>query len=185
MPVSGWNGNFMAVGNGGWSGAITYGAMAEMLSRGYATASTNTGHDGSSGDASFAMGHPEKLVDLGYRSVHELTLKAKAIVAAFYGNAAQRSYWNGCSSGGKQGLMEAQRYPGDYNGIIAGAPANYWTHLMFGDMWPGEVTLTDSAAHLSQEKFALLHRAALAACDAIDGVSDGLVEDPDALPLRS
>lgn len=178
MPLSAWNGKFIAVGNGGWSGAISYGAMEQMLLRGYATASTNTGHDGSGSDASFAMGHPEKLIDLGYRSVHELTLKAKTIIAAFYGNPARRSYWNGCSSGGKQGLMEAQRYPHDYDGIIAGAPANYWTHLMFGDMWPGEITLTDPARHLSKEKFALLHKAALAACDALDGVRDGLLEDP-------
>lgn len=178
MPLSSWNGKFMAVGNLGWSGAISYNAMAEMLSRGYATASANTGHDGSGADASFAAGHPEKLIDFGYRSVHELTLKAKAIIAAFYGNAAQRSYWNGCSSGGKQGLMEAQRYPSDYDGIIAGAPANYWTHLMFGGMWPSEVTLTDPARHLSEEKFALLHKAVLATCDALDGVKDGVLEDP-------
>src|SRR5690242_11276797 len=115
MPASGWNGKLVAVGNGGWSGAINYGFMAQMLSRGYATASTDTGHEG--GEAKFAMGHPEKLIDFAYRSEHELSLKAKAVVAAFYGNAAQRSYWFGCSSGGKQGLMEAQRYPRDYDGI--------------------------------------------------------------------
>jgi len=176
MPSSGWNGKLVAVGNGGWSGAINYGGMRQMLSRGYATASTDTGHEG--GEAKFAMGHPEKLIDFASRSEHELTVKAKAIVAAFYGDAARRSYWFGCSSGGKQGLMEAQRYPRDYDGIVAGAPANYWTHLMFGDMWPGEVTLTDPSRHLSQEKFAVLHKAALAACDADDGVSDGVIEDP-------
>src|SRR5579884_368577 len=178
MPISGWNGKFVAVGNGGWSGAINYGGMAEALARGYATASTNTGHDGGGADASFAMGHPEKLIDLGYRSVHELTLKAKAIITAFYGSAARRSYWNGCSSGGKQGLMEAQRYPDDYDGIAAGAPANYWTHLMFGDMWPAEVTLTDPAHYIPREKFAVLHKAVLDACDALDGVRDGVIEDP-------
>jgi feruloyl esterase len=176
MPTSGWNGKLVAVGNGGWSGAINFGFMAQMLSRGYATASTDTGHEG--GEAKFAMGHPEKLIDFASRSEHELTVKAKAIVAAFYGDAARRSYWFGCSSGGKQGLMEAQRYPRDYDGIVAGAPANYWTHLMFGDMWPGEVTLTDPARHLSQEKFAILHKGAIAACDALDGVSDDVVEDP-------
>jgi feruloyl esterase len=176
MPASGWNRKLTVVGNGGWSGAINYSGMAQMLAHGYATASTDTGHEGS--EAKFAMGHPEKLIDFAYRSEHELTVKAKAVVAAFYGDAARRSYWFGCSSGGKQGLMEAQRYPRDYDGIVAGAPANYWTHLMFGDMWPGESTLADPAHHLSQEKFALLHKAAIDACDAQDGVSDGVVEDP-------
>ena len=176
MPASGWNGKLVTVGNGGWSGVINYGSMAQMLSHSYATASTDTGHEG--GEAKFAMGHPEKLIDFAYRSEHELTVKAKAIVAAFYGDAARRSYWFGCSSGGKQGLMEAQRYPRDFDGIVAGAPANYWTHLMFGDMWPGEATLTDPARHISPEKFALLHKAAVAACDALDGVSDGVLEDP-------
>ncbi|MBV9085583.1 MAG: tannase/feruloyl esterase family alpha/beta hydrolase [Acidobacteriaceae bacterium] len=176
MPASRWNGKFVAVGNGGWSGAINYGGMAQMMSHGYATASTDTGHEG--GEAKFAMGHPEKLIDFAYRSEHELSVKAKAIVAAFYGEAAQRSYWFGCSSGGKQGLTEAQRYPLDYDGIVAGAPANYWTHLMFGDMWPGEITLTDPARHLSQHQLALLHAGALTACDALDGVRDGIIQDP-------
>src|SRR5579884_3959616 len=176
MPLSGWNNKLVAVGNGGWSGAINYASMSQMLSHGYATASTDTGHEG--GEAKFAMGHPEKLLDFAFRSEHELTVKAKALVAAFYGNDAKRSYWFGCSSGGKQGLMEAQRYPRDYDGIVAGAPANYWTHLMFGDMWPGEVTLTNPARHLSPEKFAVLHKAAIAACDAQDGVTDGVLGDP-------
>jgi len=133
MPASGWNGKFQAVGNGGWSGAIVYQSLARALGRGYATASTDTGHSGGSG--SFALDHPEKLVDFGYRAVHEMTVQAKAIVAAYYGDSPKFSYWNGCSSGGKQGLKEAQRFPSDYDGIIAGAPANYWTHLMTGEIW--------------------------------------------------
>ena len=109
MPADGWNGKFMGVGNGGWSGNIVYPALSTAVSRGYAAASTNTGHDG--GDASFAPGHPEKLVDFAYRAVHEMTVKAKALTEAYYGKAPQRSYWNGCSSGGKQGLKEAQKFP--------------------------------------------------------------------------
>ena len=125
MPASGWNGKFEAVGNGGWSGAIGASALAAAVQRGFASASTDTGHEGSS--ARFALDHPEKLVDYGYRAVHEMTLKSKAIIAAYYGRAAKLSYWNGCSAGGKQGLKEAQRFPDDFDAIIAGAPANNWT----------------------------------------------------------
>jgi len=176
MPAEGWNGKFMGVGNGGWSGAIVYPALATALGRGYAVASTNTGHDG--GDASFVPGHPEKLVDFAYRAVHEMTEKAKAVTEAYYGKAPARAYWNGCSSGGKQGLKEAQKFPRDYDGIIAGAPANYWTHLMAGDLWPAVVALKDPAAGLPPAKLEVLHKAALAACDTVDGVKDGLLENP-------
>ena len=176
LPSEKWNGKFMGVGNGGWSGAIVYNALAAALNRGYAAVSTNTGHDG--GDATFALGHPEKLIDFGYRAVHEMTVKGKAITEAFYSKGPQKSYWNGCSSGGKQGLKEAQKFPLDYDGIIAGAPANYWTHLMIGDLWPGVVTHKDPAAALPEAKLAVLHKAALEACDSLDGVKDGLLEDP-------
>jgi feruloyl esterase len=176
MPAEGWNGKFMGVGNGGWSGAIVYPALATAIGRGYAAASTNTGHDG--GDASFVPGHPEKLVDFAYRAVHEMTVQAKAVTKAYYDKAPVRAYWNGCSSGGKQGLKEAQQFPGDYNGIVAGAPANYWTHLMAGDLWPAVVTLKDPAASLPPPKLEVLHKAALAACDKLDGVDDGLLENP-------
>ena len=135
MPISGWNAKFMAVGNGGWAGTISYADMGVALLRGYAVASTNTGHDGTSYDAGFGSGHPEKLIDFGYRAVHEMTATAKAIVAAYYGNAPQHSYWNGCSTGGRQALMEAQRFPADFDGLIAGAPANYLTHLLAQSVW--------------------------------------------------
>ncbi len=176
MPLENWNGKFLGVGNGGWSGAIVYPALRIGLNRGYATASTNTGHDG--GDASFALGHPEKLIDFGHRAVHEMTVQGKAIVKAFYSKGPERSYWNGCSSGGKQGLKEAQKFPDDYDGIVAGAPANYWTHLNFGGLWPAVRTLGDPANFLSPEKLALLHQAALQACDDLDKVKDGLIENP-------
>lgn len=175
MPAGNWNGKFMGVGNGGWSGNIAYPALALAVGRGYAAASTNTGHDG--GDASFVPGHPEKLADFGYRAVHEMTVKGKAITEAFYGKGPSLSYWNGCSSGGKQGLKEAQKFPRDYDGIIAGAPANYWTHLMAGDLWPA---LATQAAPLPPAQLAVLHKAALEACDALDGVRDGLIENPAA-----
>ena len=180
MPTAGWNGKFMAVGNGGWAGEIAYNSMGEPLAEGYATASTDTGHSAAGGDASFALGHPEKIIDYGYRAVHELTLKAKAIVAAYYGQAPKLSYWNGCSGGGKQGLTEAQRFPADYDGIIAGAPANYLTHLAAHAVWVAQAAQKDGVQVLPPQKFTLIHNAVLAACDARDGVKDGVLENPPA-----
>ena len=176
MPASGWNGKFQAVGNGGWAGAITYGALAMALRRGYATASTDTGHRGGSG--SFALGHPEKLIDFAYRAVHEMTVKSKAVIAAFYGDGPKFSYWNGCSTGGKQGLAEAQRYPADFDGIIAGAPAINMMRLHAGSLWVAQAVHKDRDSFIPQSKFPLIHNAAVEACDALDGVKDGLLEDP-------
>ncbi len=176
MPAQDWNGKFQATGNGGWSGAVSYGALARALALGYATAGTDTGHSGGRGE--FALGHPEKLIDFGYRAVHEMTVKAKAIIAAYYGNGPRLSYWVGCSSGGKQGLKEAQKFPADYDGILAGAPANYWTHLVTGDLWVSQTTLKDPASYIPREKYPVIHKAALDACDALDGVTDGLIENP-------
>jgi len=133
LPLSGWNGKLLATGNGGWGGALAYGDMVQALKRGYATSGTDTGHTG--GSASFALGHPEKLIDYAYRSEHEMTLKAKAFIDKFYGNAPRFAYFDSCSSGGKQGVTEAQRYPNDYDGIIAGAPANYMMHLQAERLW--------------------------------------------------
>jgi hypothetical protein len=122
LPPVGWNGKFQAVGNGGWAGVISYSAMADAIRAGYATASTDTGHVG--GRGTFALDHPEKLIDFAWRSEHKMRVAAKAVIAAFYGRAPRLSYWNGCSTGGRQGLKEAQKFPEDYDGIIAGAPAN-------------------------------------------------------------
>jgi feruloyl esterase len=176
LPAAGWNGKLQAVGNGGWAGVISYGAMAEALHDGYATSSTDTGHVGGSG--SFALGHPEKLVDFGYRSEHEMTVKAKALIEAFYGSRARMSYWNGCSTGGRQGLKEAQRFPDDYDGIIAGAPANPRTRLAFGTMWIAHANLKDPASYIPPAKYPAIHQAVLNACDSLDGLKDGLITDP-------
>ena len=178
MPASGWNGNFMGIGNGGWAGAINYSGMSDPLSRGYATASTDTGHEGSGTDASFALGHPEKVIDFGYRAVHEMTLKAKAIVEAYYGRAAKLSYWNGCSTGGRQALKEAQDYASDYDGIVAGAPANFMTHLSAQYLWIGQAIHNNAGSLVPASKLPMLHEAVLKACDARDGVKDGVIEDP-------
>ena len=176
LPAAGWNGKFQAVGNGGWAGTISYAAMAEALKRGYATSSTDTGHTGAGG--SFALGHPEKFIDFAYRSEHEMTVKAKAIVDRYYGRAPQRSYWNGCSTGGRQGLAEAQRYPDDYDGIIAGASANPRTYLNAWQLSIAQAMLKDPAGFIPPAKYPMIHQAVLAACDGLDGVKDGLIADP-------
>ena len=178
MPASGWNGKFMGLGNGGWAGEISHSGIGDALRRGYAAASTDTGHEGSGGDASFALSHPEKVIDFGYRAVHEMTVKSKAIIAAFYGNALKHSYWDGCSTGGKQGLTEAQRFPHDYDGIIAGAPANFFTHLIVSGIWIAEATRENPTGYIPKEKLPLLHKAVVDACDTLDGMKDGLLENP-------
>ncbi|HYT65148.1 MAG TPA: tannase/feruloyl esterase family alpha/beta hydrolase [Vicinamibacterales bacterium] len=178
MPVSGWNGKFMGVGNGGWAGSISYGQLRDPLRRGYAVASTDTGHSGGGLEGRFALGHPEKLIDFGYRAVHEMTVMAKAVVRAFYGPAPRFSYWVGGSTGGKQGLTEAQRFPDDYDGIIAGAPVNYWGRVMSHLMWIARATHDDPAAFVPPDKYPAIHKAVLDACDALDGLRDSLVSDP-------
>ena len=176
LPASGWNGKLQAVGNGAWAGTLGYPAMATALAAGYAAASTDTGHTG--GNANFIVGHPEKLVDFEERAVHEMTGAAKAIVAAFYGRGPTFAYFNGCSTGGRQALTEVQRYPADYDGIVAGAPANFAKHQTFGQIWLWQATHKDDASLLTAEKYRVLHNAVLEACDALDGVKDGVLENP-------
>ena len=175
LPATNWNGKFQGVGGGGFAGVISYGAIMTALNRGYAAASTDTGHNTPGG--SWAMGRPELIVDFAYRAIHEMTVKSKAIVEKFYDKAPAKSYFVGCSTGGRQGLMEAQRFPTDYDGIVAGAPANYWTHLMAGTLAPAAAVL-NAEAKLSPAKLAALNKGALAACDAGDGVADGLINNP-------
>ena len=176
MPVADWNGKFEAVGNGGFAGVISFPAMASALREGYATASTDTGHTGGSGI--FAMGHPEKMIDFGYRAVHEMTVKAKALITAFYGRAPRFSYWNGCSTGGRQGLKEAQRFPDDFDAILAGAPANYETHLHAWTVEMGIIPIKNNENILPASIMPIINTAVLAACDAQDGIRDGLLNDP-------
>jgi tannase/feruloyl esterase len=180
MPSSGWNGKFHGIGNGGFAGSISYGGPAGGLGgavvRGYAAASTDTGHGGN--DASWALGHPEKIIDYGHRGVHEMTVKAKSIISAFYGSGPKRSYFASCSNGGRQALMEAQRYPEDYDGLIAGAPANAFTDILLGFAWNMQATLNDPASYIPPGKLKAIEAAGLAACDARDGVTDKVLDDP-------
>ncbi len=178
MPASGWNGKYQGQGNGGFAGSIDYRGLAAAVSRGYAAAATDTGHKGEATEASWALGHPEKIVDFGYRGIHEMSEKAKAVITAFYGSTPGHSYFSSCSDGGREALMEAQRFPEDYDGIVAGAPANFWTHLVAGGAWNNQATLSDPASYISAAKLPAISAAALASCDAQDGLADGIISEP-------
>jgi hypothetical protein len=178
LPASGWNGKFQGLGNGGFAGAIGYDQLGIAVTGGYATAATDTGHQAGGTDASWALGHPEKIADFGYRAIHETAVQAKAIIHAFYGEAPKRSYFSSCSNGGRQALMEAQRYPDDYDGIIAGAPANYWTHLLANAAWDQLALGGEKDSYIPFKKLRAIQDAALAACDSLDGVKDGVIENP-------
>jgi hypothetical protein len=178
LPASEWNGRLWAAGTGGFAGSIPYWSLGPKLAEAYATVGTDTGHQGTLFDSAWAVGHPEKVVDYGYRAIHEVTVRAKLIVAAFYGRKPTHSYFSGCSNGGRQGLMEAQRYPDDYDGIIADAPANEGTHLLAEYAWTQFIWLAQGPGHISASKVPAIQSAVLAACDGLDGVKDGVIEDP-------
>lgn len=182
LPTSAaWNGKYRQEGNGGWAGVIPYNAMIDPLRRGYVTAATDDGHEGNLlSDADWAIGHPEKLVDFGHRAVHELAVHAKRILGAHYGREAGRSYFVGCSDGGREALMEAQRYPEDFDGIIAAAPANRWSHLFTSFIWNERALLETPEHTIPAAKLPAIQNAVLAKCDTLDRVKDGLLEDPRA-----
>jgi feruloyl esterase len=179
LPLTGWNGKYRQNGNGGFAGTINRASLADPVRRGYVAAATDDGHDAAkTPQGTFAVGHPEKVIDFGYRAVHDTAEQAKAIAAVFYGKPPMRSYFVGCSDGGREALMEAQRFPEDFDGIIAGAPANDWSHLFTSFVW-NELALTKDDAHrIPVEKLAAIQKAVLAACDVSDGVKDGLVSNP-------
>ena len=176
LPETGWNGHFLQVGNGGAAGSIVYRALAAGLQEGYAVTNTDTGHSGGVGDFSWAVGHPEKLTDYAYRAVHEVTIASRALTTAFYSKSPDKSFWNGCSTGGRQGLMEALRYPEDYDAIVAGAPANNWAPLMALSIQV--VRNVGVPGGLPVNKLSLLKEAAIAQCDANDGVVDHVIGEP-------
>jgi hypothetical protein len=178
MPASGWNGKFRGQGNGGFAGEMDYRALGLAILQGYASASTDTGHAANGVDATWALGHPEKVIDFAHRAIHEMTFLSKATLKAFYGDAPKHSYFANCSNGGRQALMEAQRYPEDYDGILAGAPANYWTHLLSSALWDAQATTLDPDSYVPPSKIPAIARAVLATCDAKDGLKDGIVNDP-------
>jgi feruloyl esterase len=189
MPLEGWNGRFRGVGLGAFYGKLPYAVMAEALDDGYAVGGTDTGHQSESFDGTWAMRNGELnqgvVEDWAHRGIHEMTVKSQAIVAEVYGRPADYSYFTGCSSGGFQAMTEAQRYPDDYDGILAGAPANFITHLQAAQISFGLAAHVDPATRLDQpiNKLPMLHEAVLDTCDALDGVEDGLLENPAVCPF--
>lgn len=183
LPAANWNGKYRQEGNGGWAGSVQLQAMIDPLNRGYATASTDDGHEAPAVGAEaalWAVGHPEKLIDFGYRAVHETSEQSKAVVREFFGRDITRSYFVGCSDGGREAFMEATRFSEDFDGIIAGAPANSWSHAFTGFIWNEQALMNEPASTVQTAKLAAIGKAVLAACDTLDGVKDGLLEDPRA-----
>jgi feruloyl esterase len=175
-----WNGRFLGVGNGGFGGAVPMGDMRGAVAQGYATAGDDLGHQLSSliVDGGWVIGHPEKLKDFAYRADHVTAEFAKTLIAAYYGHPQRLSYFRGCSNGGHEALMEAQKYPADYDGIVAGAPANSFTHVSAGFLW-NELALNETPqSQIPQSKLAAIQKAALDKCDVLDGVKDGIINDP-------
>lgn len=180
LPLKAWNGKYLGVGDFGWAGHIQYDGMLLGLENGYAVAGTDTGHDSSLPDGKFALGHPDKMIDYGWRAIHLMTLNAKSIVQAFYKTAPHHAYFFGCSLGGQQALTETQRFPQDYDGVIVGAPAAPIARLNAMQIWPSLLVYQDSRRYIPREKLALIQQAVLDACDTLDGVKDGILENPAA-----
>jgi len=182
LPSDSWNGRFRGEGGGGYAGSISYGGLAAGIQAGYATASTDTGHPASAG-GTFALNADRTLNmalirDFAERSLHEMAVKAKAIVNAYYGMTPAFSYWNGCSTGGRQGLIAAQRFPDEYDGLVIGAPAINWDRFIPAELWPQLVAMRTTGGPIAASKLTAVTKAAIAACDATDGVKDGIIDDP-------
>ena len=181
LPASGWNGNFQPAGNGNWGGSINFAEMANILRSGFATAGTDTGHIGSV--ANFAYGHPEKLVDFGYRAFHEMTIAAKAMVSAYYASAPKFSLINQCGGGSREALASVQRFPADYDAAGVIGFDGHKTSLHFGQIWLYQATHKEPESYVPPEKYPIIHQAVLNKCDALaDGVKDGLIDNPEACP---
>ena len=174
MPVTGWNGNFQGNGSGGMGGAIPYGDMAKTMHAGFATAGSDTGHQG---DSRYALEHPERVIDYGYRAGHEMTVKAKAIIQAYYGNGPKLSFLDGCGGSAQMAEAEMRRYPADYDGIAITGFSQKTRHAL-EQIWIWDATHKDESSNLPQAKLQLLHEAVINKCDMVDGVRDGLIQNP-------
>ncbi len=175
-PAATWNGKLLGTGNGGYSGSMSLPTMESAVKTGYAAVGSDTGHPG--GDLKFGIGHPEKIADWGYRAIHVMTEVAKLTVRNYYGRFPGKAYFTGCSTGGQQALTEAQRYPADYDGIIAGDPGNNRVRLNAGFLWSWLETHEGVTEILTAAKLQMLNRAVVNSCDANDGVKDGIIDDP-------
>ena len=182
LPKDAWNGRYRGEGGGGYAGTISYAGLANGIRAGYATASTDTGHPASIG-GTFALNSDRTLNrqlidDFAERSLHELAIKAKAVINTYYGSAPRYSYWNGCSTGGRQGLIAAQRFPDEYDGLVIGAPAINWDRFITAELWPQIVMRQEVGGAIADSKLKAVTTAAVAACDGSDGVMDGVINDP-------
>ncbi len=174
-----WNGKYLANGIGGWGGAIPYPGLMSALLRGYATSGTDTGHRGNMGAADFALDHPEKVKDFAWRAIHEMTVQSKSIIKDYYGKPDRLAYFSGCSAGGKQGLMEVQKFPADFDGVIAGAPAADWIGLNSSSLYDSLLNIPKGRHPIiGPAQGQLIHQAVIAQCDKLDGLADGEVADP-------
>jgi len=175
-----WNGRFLMSGGGGFVGDVP--GPGPGLDRGFAVTATDTGHRSSGTDARWALNNLERQINFGYLATHRTAETAKAIVRQYYGHDAERSYFDGCSTGGRQGLMEAQRFPADFDGVISGAPVYDWTRALSAAIKNAQAAFPDPASItaplVTPDNLKLVQRAALDACDAKDGVADGLIDDP-------
>jgi len=178
LPEHDWNGRFVGAGNGGFAGSIGYDELANYLKRNFAVAGSDAGHQAEATDASWAFHHPEKVKDFGWRAVHLTRLRAADIVVEFYGRHDEKAYFDSCSDGGREALMEAQRFPGDYNGILAGAPANAWSTMLGTAVYVLQARQSDPHAYFSNLKLPAIQKASLDACDSLDGVKDGIINEP-------
>jgi feruloyl esterase len=185
LPTA-WNGKYLANGIGGWGGAIPYPGLMMALQRGYATSGTDTGHRGNMGAADFALGHPEKVKDFAWRAIHDMTVQSKSIIKAYYGNPSHLSYFSGCSAGGKQGLMEVQKFPADFDGVIAGAPAADWIGLNSASLYDSLLNIPKGQKPIiGPAQGQLIHQAVIAQCDKLDGLADGELADPRACGFKA
>jgi len=182
LPADTWNTLLGGWGNGGSTGVVMFDAMAQSLTGGYATVSSDLGHQSTGDDVSWANGRPDLVEDFGYRATHAMTVIAKQLIAAYYGTPQTRSYFTGYSAGGRQALMEASRYPEDYDGIISGAPAQNWTRLLAGAVWQSLAVLRDPklSGYPSADQVGALYAAVMASCDGLDGLVDGEITNPKA-----
>ncbi|KAH8655768.1 putative ferulic acid Esterase/Feruloyl esterase [Xylariales sp. PMI_506] len=184
LPES-WNSRFLTVGNGGFAGGINYPDVAWGLRKGFATVSTNTGHNSSELDASWMLTNPEQTIDWGHRALHFTTVAAKEIVAMYYNSSQRYSYYAGCSTGGRQGLAAAQRYPEDYDGVLAGSAIAWQTHT---SAWQTYVALlqypSNRSSYIPGTMWTTISDEVTKQCDGIDGVTDGVIMDPSKCPFR-
>jgi Tannase and feruloyl esterase len=178
LPTNEWNGRYYQLGNGGFGGTISYELMAGELRRGNAVAATDTGHAGDAFDASWALGHPEKIIDYGWRSLKETSDAARALVRAYYGVDAGRRYFVGCSNGGRQALLLAQRFPTEWDGVLAGAPALNWTRQLAAFAWNQHALRSGPENWIDPATLAVVQRLAITSCTQAAGVVDGVPTDP-------